>query len=786
MQEKENIFNNINKVSLTGISRLFFICGISLLIIQFLCIPALAQSVEYHDGYNLIYYDDGSKDIINGALNFLRWDGAWRPNEELNIYNGSWPYLYSQNATSANFKLDDTTLSIPKENTEFITNLNSISYKLNYSKSELQGKGISLDSKREFIELPYNLKSRKPKKEFKDEHNIKYGKFHFRGEMEHIVVHDDTPRDYLEDGKVFQDVTYLFQPDYDFKIEDGKMRLVFNNNALDKLTGNVIIEIRTWDIIGANKWGGNVAFSQTTDVKATGNAELKQTVSDYSLYTRFDEGTGRIIHNENILNRPLGDLLGAVETGTYTDGKYGQAIDFNGIDNKVLFKDDPAFRLAGDFTISYYLKLAQGVSNDDSDILRKGSTATASTKSWYKVELTNNVMHGSITKDGGNAVESYDTQERRDGLWHFVAYTRAGTTCSLIIDGVTVKSNTCPTNAINSALLSIGAKDTYVQTTGLDFTHGTIDEVRIFNRKLSDSELTSIRNNAHITAGTVTRSLVSVIKTGEEIKELGCFGTWDSSITKVDVLASADNINWVTVKPNAAPNVNYPVNTGNNYKYSRCSLSTTDSSKTPVIQSIRANIVPKGANPIAEAGGPYSGTAGLVINFIGSASGGSAPYSYAWNFGDGVTSSLANPAHAYANPGSYTASLTVKDNAGISSSPDTASVSVASIISNQAGSISGFNINDMNGNGRWDAGESGIPGWKIKLAGKSKNVKKIKREIRTDALGFYNFDNLPAGKYTVIEEKKKGWKYTSSTSRKIDLKNGMKSMNNNFTNRKKR
>ncbi|PWB55564.1 MAG: hypothetical protein C3F06_02190, partial [Candidatus Methanoperedenaceae archaeon] len=148
---------------------------------------------------------------------------------------------------------------------------------------------------------------------------------------------------------------------------------------------------------------------------------------------------------------------------------------------------------------------------------------------------------------------------------------------------------------VNSAQLAIGAKDTETSGTGTDYTHGTIDEVRFFNRKLSSSEFTSIRNNEHFTSGTVTRSLVSVIKAGEEIKELGCYGTWDSSITKVDVMASTNNINWVTIKSNAAPNINYPVNPGNNYKYSRCSLSTTDSSKTPIIQSIRANIALKGS-----------------------------------------------------------------------------------------------------------------------------------------------------------------------------------------------
>ena len=40
----------------------------------------------------------------------------------------------------------------------------------------------------------------------------------------------------------------------------------------------------------------------------------------------------------------------------------------------------------------------------------------------------------------------------------------------------------------------------------------------------------------------------------------------------------------------------YPVNPENNYKYTRCSLSTTDSSKTPIIESIRARIGPKGSS----------------------------------------------------------------------------------------------------------------------------------------------------------------------------------------------
>jgi PKD repeat protein len=49
------------------------------------------------------------------------------------------------------------------------------------------------------------------------------------------------------------------------------------------------------------------------------------------------------------------------------------------------------------------------------------------------------------------------------------------------------------------------------------------------------------------------------------------------------------------------------------------------------------------------------------VSFTGSATGGTAPYSYSWNFGDGSTSTAQNPGHTYNSAGTYTAALTVTD-----------------------------------------------------------------------------------------------------------------------------
>lgn len=40
------------------------------------------------------------------------------------------------------------------------------------------------------------------------------------------------------------------------------------------------------------------------------------------------------------------------------------------------------------------------------------------------------------------------------------------------------------------------------------------------------------------------------------------------------------------------------------------------------------------------------------------------PKEWTWNFGDGSTSTLQNPQHAYVKPGTYTVTLSVKNAAG--------------------------------------------------------------------------------------------------------------------------
>ncbi|TMI23336.1 PKD domain-containing protein [Candidatus Bathyarchaeota archaeon] len=66
----------------------------------------------------------------------------------------------------------------------------------------------------------------------------------------------------------------------------------------------------------------------------------------------------------------------------------------------------------------------------------------------------------------------------------------------------------------------------------------------------------------------------------------------------------------------------------------------------------------------ASSSSPQSGES---VTFTGSASGGSASYTYSWDFGDGSNGAGQTVMHAYSTSGSYTASLTVTDAIGASS-----------------------------------------------------------------------------------------------------------------------
>jgi PKD repeat protein len=111
-------------------------------------------------------------------------------------------------------------------------------------------------------------------------------------------------------------------------------------------------------------------------------------------------------------------------------------------------------------------------------------------------------------------------------------------------------------------------------------------------------------------------------------------------------------------------------------------LTVTDAS-TPVQSATATHTVIVSGPLVANfTSSPTNPIIGGTVTFTSTVSGGTTPYTYSWTFGDGGTSTVVNPTHAYATAGTFTVALTVRDaSTPVQSATASHTVTVASAVS---------------------------------------------------------------------------------------------------------
>jgi len=183
-------------------------------------------------------------------------------------------------------------------------------------------------------------------------------------------------------------------------------------------------------------------------------------------------------------------VLGGART---TDGAVGGALEFDGADDAVRLPFDRRLPLgAGEFTASLWFRYT--AAGGEQPLLWMGGVGTSQPQVWLRGEPANNRVVGLITaRDGAAAPRTASIRTSgayNDGAWHHLALRRGGDRLTLFIDGTAIGTADVPGSVSRNSPFGvhIGQKlDSRAHFTS------AIDEVRVWDRALSDDEVSGLR-----------------------------------------------------------------------------------------------------------------------------------------------------------------------------------------------------------------------------------------------------------------------------------------------------
>ncbi len=206
------------------------------------------------------------------------------------------------------------------------------------------------------------------------------------------------------------------------------------------------------------------------------------------------------------------DAVGSADgtlTGTTTvAGNFGQALDFDEVDDLVTVPD---FAYGSDFTLSFDLKFETSSESLFQYVYSHGNINSTNSINIFRVEgahsqVPNHVR--TVIRDGDDDLSNEALQVDvgslvGDGLWHNYTVTAGSDGLIVYIDGVQAASDpTRGTGTVDpTASMYLGAR--YDLSAGR-FYDGPLDTVQIYDRALSASEVADLASDANVATVSMT------------------------------------------------------------------------------------------------------------------------------------------------------------------------------------------------------------------------------------------------------------------------------------------
>ncbi len=179
---------------------------------------------------------------------------------------------------------------------------------------------------------------------------------------------------------------------------------------------------------------------------------------------------------------------GTVTGATCTNkGKFKGAYEFDGAGDYINISDDNTLNFGtGNFTISGWIKTPASAKKNYRTIISKGYTPGW----WIQTDVNGKIIFGP-----GVGIAVTSVKDVFDNKWHHFVALRSGTDTNdlkLYIDGIYDAQGTGGENVNNAVPITIGE---FGDLPGRVF-NGTIDEVKIYNRTLTQSEILELYNES--------------------------------------------------------------------------------------------------------------------------------------------------------------------------------------------------------------------------------------------------------------------------------------------------
>lgn len=377
----------------------------------------------------------------------------------------------------------------------------------------------------------------------------------------------------------------------------------------------------------------------------------------------FSEGSGTV----------LGDNSGNGSTGTIsnanwtTNGKFGSALNFNGSSSMVTIADANHFDLTNGMTIEAWVR-PTSINGWETVVLKESSDDLA-----YALYADNNGNDAGQPRRPNVSIRQGDTTYMANGssqlpinTWTHLAATYDGSVLREYVNGA-LSGSTTQSGSINtsSGALRIGGN-----TIWNEWFNGRIDEVRIYNRALGQSEIQTDMNTAITPASPYPSASFSVTPANEGGTAQVSFANAAGGSGSYRYSFDYDANGTFDVIDSTSAMANIPANFLSDGPASRMVRGRISDASTGLFSLYVATLTIANVAPSVQINGPSNGAPGTALSFSANVTDPSpvdtaAGFSYLWNFGDGTaTSAAAAPTHVFASAGTYTVTLGVTDRNG--------------------------------------------------------------------------------------------------------------------------